>query len=77
MNDQLIICRNVKYSGQPVFAQIIGMINRSTFASLGKGAQCRPLQQAMQIMGAFNVHALLRDEQCTSLREVTHRIASI
>ena len=68
--------KGTTFSGQPVFAQLIGMINRSTFASLVKehnadhySKRCKSWEHLMCML-----YCVMNN--CTSLREVTHGIAA-
>lgn len=68
--------KGTTFSGQPVFAQLTGMINRSTFATLVKehGAdhyckRCKSWEHLMCML-----YCIMNN--CTSLREVTHGTAA-
>jgi hypothetical protein len=64
------------FSGQPVFAQLTGMINRSTFATLVKehdaDRYCKRCKSWEHLI--FMLYCIMNN--CTSLREVTHGIAA-
>jgi len=68
--------KGTTFSGQPVFAQLTGMINRSTFATLVKKhnadhycKRCRSWDHLMCML-----YCIMNN--CTSLREVTHGMAA-
>lgn len=68
--------KSTTFSGQPVFAQLTGMINRSTFTTLVKEhdadrycKRCKSWEHLMCML-----YCIMNN--CTSLREVTHGIAA-
>lgn len=68
--------KGTTFSGQPVFAQLTGMINRSTFVSLVKEhnadhycKRCKSWEHLVCML-----YCIMNN--CTSLREVTHGIAA-
>src|SRR2546428_11354972 len=68
--------KGTTFSGQPVFAQLTGMIDRSSFASLVKEhdadyycKRCKSWEHLMCML-----YCIMNN--CTSLREVTHGIAA-
>lgn len=68
--------KSTKFSGQPVFAQITGMINRSTFSTLVKQQdadryckRCKSWEHLISML-----YCIMNN--CTSLREVTQGIAA-
>jgi Domain of unknown function (DUF4372) len=68
--------KGTTFSGQPVFAQLTGMINRSTFATLVKEhdadrycKRCKSWEHLICML-----YCIMNN--CTSLREVTHGIAA-
>jgi hypothetical protein len=68
--------KGTTFSGQPVFAQLTGMINRSTFASLVEehdaDRYCKRCKSWEHM--ACMLYCIMNN--CTSLREVTHGIAA-
>lgn len=68
--------KSTKFSGQPVFAQITGMISRSTFSTLVKQQdadryckRCKSWEHLISML-----YCIMNN--CTSLREVTQGIAA-
>jgi Transposase DDE domain/Domain of unknown function (DUF4372) len=68
--------KSTTFSGQPVFAQLVGMISRSSFATLVKEhnadhycKRCKSWEHMMCML-----YCIMNN--CTSLREVTHGIAA-
>ncbi|MDB5153393.1 MAG: Transposase domain protein [Mucilaginibacter sp.] len=64
------------FSGQPIFAQLAGMINRSTFASLVKendaDRYCKRFKSWEHLV--CMLYCIMNN--CTSLCEVTHGLAA-
>lgn len=68
--------KGTTFSGQPVFAQLTGMIDRSTFASLVKEHNADRYSKRCKSWEHFICMLYCIMNNCTSLREVTHGIAA-
>jgi hypothetical protein len=68
--------KGIKFSGQPVFAQIIGLINRGSFTTLvskhNADRYCKRCKSWEHLV--CMLYCIMNN--CTSLREVTHGIAA-
>lgn len=68
--------KGTTFSGQPVFAQLVGMINRSTFSSLVKEHKADHYSKRCKSWEHLICMLYCVMNNCTSLREVTHGIAA-
>lgn len=68
--------KGTTFSGQPVFSQLTGMINRSTFASLVKEHDADRYSKRCKSWEHFICMLYCIMNNCTSLREVTRGIAA-
>lgn len=68
--------QNTSFSGQPVFAQIVGLINKASFNHIVKQQQADYYCKRCKSWEHFICMLYCIMNNCTSLREVTHGIAA-
>ncbi len=68
--------KGTTFSGQPVFAQLVGMIDRASFAVLVKKHDADRYSKQCKAWEHFVCMLYCIMNNCTSLREVTHGIAA-
>jgi hypothetical protein len=68
--------QNTSFSGQPVFAQLVGLINKASFNHIVKEQQSDYYCKRCKSWEHFICMLYCIMNNCTSLREVTHGIAA-
>ncbi len=68
--------QNTSFSGQPVFAQLVGLINKASFNHIVKEKQADHYCKRCKSWEHFICMLYCIMNNCTSLREVTHGIAA-
>lgn len=68
--------QNTSFSEQPVFAQLVGLINKASFNNLVKEQNADHYCKRCKSWEHFICMLYCIMNNCTSLREVTHGIAA-
>ncbi len=68
--------QNTSFSGQPVFAQLVGLINKASFSHIVKEQQADYYCKRCKSWKHFICMLYCIMNNYTSLREVTHGIAA-